>query len=247
MRSPRSDRMPATWPRAPKDPRSSRQHLAPILLVALLAAGTAAAQSTTGFKLNLSFKSSLAPTLHWLALPYLYCPTDIGDPGILDAEDLCQDLGDGITSVLRWDEVSSAFQEHLCGDPSPFALDEGIGYGLRLQADWTFSAAITGGHDDGFAYSIAPSGGSQLTWVSVPYHVRAAGKPAGSTVTAEDICQQIGETDVVAVLRWNGELGAYETYGCGSAFQPPFDIVRGEAYGLVNRPNQTIDWQPVHH
>jgi hypothetical protein len=247
MPSHRSEHPPTRRHHSRRQLRGSTRHLAPIVLLALLASGTAAAQSTTGFKLNLSLESSPAPTLHWLALPYLYSPADVGDPGILDAEDLCQDLGDGITAVLRWNETSSAFQEHPCGDPSPFALDEGVGYGIRLQADRTFAAAITGGHDDGFAYSIAPSGGSQLTWASVPYHIRATDKPLGSLVTAEDLCRQIGDNEVLAILRWNGDLGAYETYGCGSAFQTPFDVVRGESYGLINRPNQTIAWQPVHH
>jgi hypothetical protein len=199
-----------------------------------------------GFKHNVTFEATPAAALRWLSLPYLYTPQDAGTPGTLDAEDLCQDL-DGIAAVLRWDEPTSTFAEHPCGEPSAFALEQGIGFGIRLGPDRHLFSALSGGHDDGFVYSIAPSGGSQLTWLSVPLHVRIPEKRGDSRVTAEDLCRQIGETEVIAVVRWNAEAAAYETYGCGSAFHEPFQLVRGEAYGVVNRSNQTIDWQPIHY
>lgn len=215
-------------------------------LALLLAAGGADAQSTMGFKHNVVLDATSAPALLWLSLPYLYTPQDVGLPGILDAEDLCQDL-DGIAAVLMWDEPSSTFVEHLCGDPSPFALEQGVGFGIRLEPVRHLFAPLSGGHDDSFAYSIPPSGGSQLTWLSVPLHVRIPEKRGDSRVTAEDLCEQIGETEVLAIVRWNREAVAYETYGCGSDFHVPFQLVRGEAYGVVNLANQTIDWQPVHY
>lgn len=232
--------------RAGRAKRGRRYLAAASALALLLAAGDAGAQSTMGFKHNVVLEAISTPALLWLSLPYLYTPQDVGTPGTLDAEDLCQDL-DGIAAVLMWDEPSSTFDEHLCGDPSPFALEQGTGVGIRLEPVRHLFAALSGGHDDAFAYSIPPSGGSQLTWLSVPLHVRIPEKGGDSRVTAEDLCGQIGETEVLAIVRWNREAVAYETYGCGSDFHEPFQLVRGEAYGVVNRANQTIDWQPVHY
>jgi len=223
--------------------RFSRPAVAALLL---LLASHAGAQSSMGFKHNVILDATSTPALHWLSLPYLYAPEDAGTPGILDAEDLCQDL-DGIAAVLAWDEPSSTFVEHLCGDPSPFALEQGIGVGIRLEPVRHLFAPLSGSHDDGFAYSIPPSGGSQLTWLSVPNHVRIPEKLGDSRVTAEDLCRQIGETEVLAIVRWSRDDGAYEAYGCDSVFHEPFQLVRGEAYGVVNRTNQTIDWLPIHY
>lgn len=241
-------RLEGPEPAAPSRRRSGGRRFsrAAVVLLLLLLAGQAAAQSSMGFKHNVVLEATSAPALHWVSLPYLYTPQDVGTPGTLDAEDLCQDL-DGIAAVLKWDESTSTFVQHLCGDPSPFALEQGLGFGIRLEPVRHFSAALSGGHDDGFAYSIPPSGGSQLTWLSVPLHVRIPEKLGDSRVTAEDLCQQIGETEVLAIVRWNPNAAAYESYGCGSAFHEPFQLVRGQAYGVVNRSSQTIDWQPIHY
>jgi hypothetical protein len=214
-----------------------------------LVAGTFADAAIMGFTRQFHFPPSAGPSLHWVALPWNYQPQDVGTPGVLDAEDLCQDLGgeDTIAAVLRWDEATSAFAEHLCGAADPFALDQGEGYGLRNVPGETFLGALAGVHDDTFAYSIPPSGGSQLSWLSVPYHLRIPEKHGSLTVDAEDLCRQIGLSEVLAIVRWNDEVGAYEAYGCGSALQPPFELVRGEAYGVVNRMGQTVDWQPIHY
>lgn len=214
--------------------------------LSLLLAPYALAQPSTGFKQNVIMEATTAPALRWLSLPYVYSPEDVGTPGTLEAEDLCHDL-DGIAAVLRWDEASSTFAEHLCGDPAPFALDPGVGYAVRLEPVRHLFAALSGGHDEAFTYEIPPSGGSQLAWLSLPFHLRIPEKLGDSRVTAEDLCRQIGETEVLAIVRWSRDAGAYETYGCGSAFHTPFQLVRGEAYGVVNRPSQTIDWQPIHY
>lgn len=214
--------------------------------LALLVSTSGAAQSSIAFKQNVILESSPTSILHFVSLPFVYTPPDVGTIGTLDAEDLCQDL-DGVAAVLRWDEPSSTFVEHQCGDASPFGLSQGVGYAVRLPPNFGIRSALSGGHDDAFAYSIPPSGGSQLAWLSVPYHVRIPEKHGDSRVTAEDLCRQIGLAEVAAILRWNRELGAYEAYACGSTFQEPFQLARGEGYGVINLPNETIDWQPIHY
>jgi hypothetical protein len=228
---------------------SARRTTSAWLTLALLAATVAAPAlaTNTGFKQTIILEAAAVPTLHWLSLPFRYLPADVGLPATVDAEDLCQDLdGDGVEAVLRWDEPTSTFVEHTCGSGGPFPLDEGIGYGVRVAPDWSIRAHLSGGHDDGFSYLIPPSGGSQLQWLSLPYHLQVPERPADVELDAEDLCRQIDDADVLAIVRWNGEIGAYESHGCGSAFTAPFEIVRGQAYGVVNRSQQTIGWQPAH-
>ena len=222
-----------------------------VILIASLSAVIAGATqaSTMGFSRQFYFPPSTGLGLHWIAPPWNYQPQDVGVVGVLDAEDLCQDLGgeDTIGGILRWDETTSTLVEHPCGAPDPFPLSKGEGYGLRNVPGETILGALTGVHDDSFSYSISPSGGSQLSWLSVPYHLRVPESHGDLRVDAEDLCRQIGPSEVLAIIRWDDQAGAYETYGCGSEFQAPFEIVRGEAYGVVNRSGQTIDWQPIHY
>ena len=205
-----------------------------------------ALQSTMGFKQRLIFSATSGPSIHWLSLPYRYEPEDVGTIGVVDAEDLCQDVGDGggITAVLRWNEAASTIVEHTCGNPSPFALQAGQAYGIRRTPNWSLSANLAGGHDDALSFSIPASGASQLSWVSAPYHLRNAAN--NDPVTAAGVCQQIGSSEVFAILRYDSAAGSYRAYGCGSTFELPFQVEAGEGLGLVNRGSQTISWQPLH-
>jgi hypothetical protein len=188
------------------------------------------------------------PSLHWIALPWRYQPQDVGTIGQLDTRDLCQDLGGAstIAAIVRWDNATSTLIEHSCGG-SPFPLTEGTAYALRNASGQTILGALVGAHDDAFTYSIPASGGSQLSWLSIPGHVRIPEKHGDPRVTAEDLCRQIGNSEVLAIVRFEEASGLYRAYGCGSAFETPFDIVRGEAYAVVNRPGQAIVWQPLHY
>lgn len=208
---------------------------------------TGSFSSTMGFKQRLILNASPGPSIHWLSLPYRYSPEDVGTPGVVDAEDLCQDAGDGggIAAVLRWNEAASTLVEHYCGAASPFALLEGVGYGIRRVPNWSLSANLAGGHDDAFAHSIPATGGSQLSWLSVPYHLKNAANH--DPITAEGLCQQIGSSEVLAIMRWDTAAEVYRAYGCGSAFEAPFPITPGEAFGVINRGGQTISWQPIHY
>jgi hypothetical protein len=202
-----------------------------------------------GFTRQFLFPPTGGANLHWISIPWIYQPLDVGTPGTLDVEDLFQDLGGDqtIAAVVRWDEASSTFVEHPCGAGSPFVLAQGIAYGLRNVPGQTINGALAGAHDNAFSYSVPPTGGSQLSWLSVPYHVRIPEKHGDLRVTAEDLCRQIGSSTVLAIMRWDEPSGAYQVCGCGSALQAPFEVARGEGYGVINRPGQTINWQPTHY
>jgi hypothetical protein len=205
------------------------------------------ASAAMGFKHNLILSSAPAPTIYWISLPYRYEPEDVGTVGLVDAEDLCHDLSEAgvATAVLRWNEATSTIVEYVCGDPNPFALAPGTAYGFRRAPSTSLSANLAGGHDESFTHSIAATGGSQLSWVSVPYHIRDA--TGQRSVTAEGLCQQIGSSEVLAVVRFDAATGAYGAYGCGSSLAPPFVVRAGEGLGLVNKGGQTITWQPLHY
>lgn len=203
--------------------------------------------STMGFKKRLILSATPGPSIHWVSLPYRYEPADVGTIGVVDAEDLCQDVGDGggITAVLRWNEATSTIVEHACGNPGPFALQAGQAYGIRRTPNWSLSANLAGGHDDALSFSIPASGTSQLSWVSVPYHLRNATN--NDPVTAEGMCQQIGTSELLAIVRYDSAAGAYRAYGCGSTFESPFQVDTVQGLGLVNLGGQTISWQPLHY
>lgn len=210
--------------------------------------GVSSADST-GFTHKFSFPPTAGPNLHWISLPWDYQPIDFGTVGVLDAEDLCHDLGSvgSVAGVVRWDEATSTFEEHLCGAVDPFPLTQAISYAVRTAPGGMIIGAVAGAHDDAFGYSIPPSGGSQVTWVSVPYHLQIPENGGTLRVTAEDLCRQIGGAEVLAILRWDEAIAAYRAYGCGSTFEAPFEIERGQGYGVVNRPGQTIDWLPLRY
>ncbi|MBZ0112295.1 MAG: hypothetical protein K8J08_07545, partial [Thermoanaerobaculia bacterium] len=245
---------PAATAPSPKAPFSPQAGLAlPILAVALLFLVASAASSQVavvmGFTRQFNFPPTTGPNLHWISLPWVYEPVDVGTIGTLDAEDLCQDLGGvaAVGSILRWNEASSTFTEYACGAGGPFALVEGTAYAVRNAPGATLLGAVAGVHDNSFTYSIAPSGGSQLSWLSVPYHLRIPERHGDLLVTAEDLCRQIGSTEILAIVRWDEPSAAYQAYGCGSELDAPFEIERSTAYGVVNRAGQTITWQPIHY
>lgn len=213
--------------------------LSAVVVLALVAASSARA-SNTAFALPLTFGGAVQ-VLSFLSVPYVYAPAT--------AEALCADLGGAakVASVLAWDEASSTFLTHTCGSGSSnFALEEGVAYGARTVAGQTVDALIVGVHDDAFAFSLAPTSGSNLAWVSIPYHQSIPdllGAPG--VVDAEDLCQSVGPS-LWAVLRRDTASASYAAYICGSVFDTPFPIGLGEGYGLVNRSGHEITWQPPH-
>ncbi len=211
------------------------------MVVVLLAAGWAPASNMAfAFRLNLGVAGQ---ELRFIALPY-----DV-TPGT--AEALCEDLGgdEAVAEVLRWDEATSRFVVHTCGSVTQdFSLEEGMAYGVRSAAGNAIDALLVGMHDQSFTLELAPTTGSNMSWISPPYHMALVdlGGQEG-VVDAEDLCLAIGKDTVFAVVRWDGATGAYEVHICGSEFDEGFALTVGEGYGLVNAEGQTISWQPAHY
>lgn len=214
--------------------------------LALLLLPAAATASNMGFALQLNIAPA-GTNLSFLSLPYLYNPTT--------AEALCQDLlvpgvPNTVASVRAWDDTSSTFLSHTCGsasNPNNFSLTEGIAYGIVNASAKTIAGLVVGAHDDAFTYSIAPTSGGNLTWISIPYHhnIPDVAGTAG-VVDAEDLCESIGP-NVKALMRWDAPTSLFVTYACGSVFDTPFPITMPNGYGLINAPGQTIAWQPPHY
>lgn len=208
-------------------------------MVIAIAVAFTASGSNMGFKKGFNFPPTGGENLNWISLPYFY--------GSTDAEGLCRDLGGAsrVARVVRWDEASSSYVSYTCGGKTPFPLEKGIAYGVVNAPDQTINAAIVGSHDNSFVFNIPPTAGSNLTWVSIPYHHNIPnhpGTPAG--IDAEDLCRDIGSTKVQAIVRWDEPTSSYVSYTCGSG--SPFPITVGTGYGIINAPGQTIMWRPPH-
>lgn len=91
------------------------------------------------------------------------------------------------------------------------------------------------------------SSGSNLHWVSIPYHYQPPDANGNSVVDAEDLAQDLQPRDsgytrpcdastnpcaVYQVWHWDEASGAYETWRAGSSFGTPFQLQPGESYGL---------------
>jgi hypothetical protein len=180
--------------------------------------------------------------LRFVALPYEYAPST--------AEELCADLGESaVAEVFRWDEAASVFVVHPCGTGAEdFTLAEGVAYGVRTVAGQAINALLVGAHDAAFTLTLAPGVGSNLSWVSPPYHAAIPDR-AGilGVADAEDLCLAIGEETVFAIVRWDETQSAYTAHVCGSVFDEGFELTVGEGYGLVNAEGQDISWQPEHY
>ena len=198
--------------------------------------------SNMGLALRLELWS-MPEDLHYISLPYLYTPAS--------AEFLCRDLlsvNGHIDEILRWDDSTSTFVEYQCGsNVGDFALEEGAGYGIRVALYGYVDALLVGRHDDGFQFDFAPGSGSNLHWISLPYHLALsdAGGQEG-VVDSEDLCIQAGP-ELFSVMRWNEATGRFEAYLCGSEFADAFGLEQGVGYALVNHDGETVQWQPTHY
>lgn len=213
-----------------------------VLLVMMLAAPASA--SNMGFRIK--FRLEPSGFANWIAVPYFYSPEDFGTPSVVDVEDLCRDLG-GLTtvaSVSRWDEPSSTFVSWTCGDAgTPFNLVKGTAYGVLNAPGELIEASLLGAHDNAFVFSIPATAGSNLSWISIPYHHKIPDLATPSGVDAEDLCQSIGAA-AAAIIRRDATTGTYIAYACASTLETPFAIVVGTGYGVINSSGQAIAWQP---
>ncbi len=212
-----------------------------VMMVVALALAAPVAASNMAVALRVALDAQ-PRAFHLLSLPYLFEQTT--------AEGLCQELGGSgvVDAVLRWDDAASSWVTHGCGSGSSgFTLQEGTAYGVRLRPYQRIDTLLVGRHDATFSFGIAPGSGSNLSWVSLPYHVALpdAGGVAGA-VDAEDLCRSVGP-ELFAVVRWGEGSGRYESHICGSEFGTPFVLEQGVGYGLVNADGATIQWKPPHY
>ncbi len=216
--------------------------LTPILLAGLLLVAAATSASNMAFALRMQLDSN-GQGLHFVALPFEYTPAN--------AEELCTDLGGAavVANVQRWDEPTSKLVAHTCGSGTEnFTLAEGAAYGVTTAAGQAVDALVVGLHDEAFSFTIAPTSGSNLSWVSAPYHAAIVDRGgAPGVVDAEDLCLAIGSGTVFAVVRWDNATSTFAAHVCGSVFSAPFPLTIGEGYGLVNAAGQTVDWRPEHY
>ena len=193
-----------------------------VLTGVVLLLASAASASNMAFALRLQLGGA-AQELRFVALPYQYAPTT--------AEGLCADLGGtaAVAEVVRWDEATSQLVAHPCGTGTEdFPLAEGMAYGVRSAVGAAIDGLLVGTHDPAFAFSIAATAGSSLSFVSLPYHAAIAAR--GGTA---------GVVDQGA--------GAYAAHVCGSVFDEGFPLTVGEGYGLANAEGQAISWTPEHY
>ena len=213
-----------------------------VLTGVVLLLASAASASNMAFALRLQLGGA-AQELRFVALPYQYAPTT--------AEGLCADLGGtaAVAEVVRWDEATSQLVAHPCGTGTEdFPLAEGMAYGVRSAVGAAIDGLLVGTHDPAFAFSIAATAGSSLSFVSLPYHAAIADRGGTAGVAdAEDLCLAIGSGTVFAIVRWDQGAGAYAAHVCGSVFDEGFPLTVGEGYGLANAEGQAISWTPEHY
>jgi hypothetical protein len=213
-----------------------------IVLVMTLAPPASA--SNMGFRV--SFRLQPNGFANWISVPYFYSPEDFGTPSVVDAEDLCRDLGSPTTvaSVTRWDEPSSTFVSWTCGAAgTPFNVLKGTAYGIVNAPGEIIEASLLGAHDNAYTFNIPATTGSNLSWISIPYHHKIADLAPPSGVDAQDLCQSIGSA-AAAIIRRDATTGMYIAYACASTLDTPFSIAVGTGYGVINSSGQPIAWQP---
>ncbi|HYC58175.1 MAG TPA: hypothetical protein VEK79_01280 [Thermoanaerobaculia bacterium] len=196
-----------------------------------------------GFRV--SFRLQPSGFSNWISVPYFYSPEDFGTPSVVDVEDLCRDLGSPSTvaSVMRWDEASSTFVSWTCGDTgTPFTLVKGTAYGVVNAPGEIVEASLLGAHDNVFAFDMPATAGSNLSWISIPYHHKIPDLAPPSGVDAADVCASIGSA-ATAIIRRDATTGMYIAYACASTLDTPFPIAIGTGYGVINSPGQPIAWQ----
>lgn len=213
--------------------------LCAVMVVALLLAGAPVTGGTIGFAYKL-VRDPTTPARFSLSLPYVYGPGN--------ASGLCADLGPGtVANVRTWDEASSRFLVYACsGGANNFTLVPGRAVLVERAPGTTLNALLVGAHDGQLEFDISPTPGSNMTWVSLPYHLALpdAGGIAG-VIDAEDLCLDVG-AGLMAVVRWVEEEEVFAAYLCGSTLDQPFPLEVTQGYGLVNAPGEGFSWRPDH-
>ena len=225
-------------------------------LVVLGAGAVQASNMAFLVRYQLTYDAGGASNLHWVSIPYHYQPPDVNGNGVVDAEDLIQDLQPraytrpcqvgssgpdvcAVYQVWRWDESTGSYQTYRLNDfgTGLFTLTPGEAYGLDIQAvgsNTTHDLELVGGNDPTFQlqYCFDPSADNSH-WFSLPPNLMIPDSNGNGQVDAEDLGQAMGGPDwIYQIRRYDTATGLQQVWRVGSAFGTPFTIDATEGYIL---------------
>jgi hypothetical protein len=220
--------------------------------------------SNLGYRVRLSLDaSSPSGPLYWVSLPYVYTPQDFGTIGVLDAEDLIQDLqplvltrpctgtGCAVAEVRVFDPTTGEYLTWSNGGTgTPFELDAGASYAVILRTVGTHTVHavhVVGAHDPTLQLEADHVPNTvNLRWISLPPHLdidTTSGIP--DVLDAEDLGLAMGGPTAVFQLRQLDEAtGLYRSWVVNSAYGTPFpvDLTRGVGVDLTCPDLGTCSW-----
>jgi hypothetical protein len=212
--------------------------------VALLAVGALFA-SNMGFKLNYNLAASGDPVPdgtsasgnNVLALPFN------AQTGLTDSAALFDDIGSAaVFNISQFVQSNNGYNTYGVGG-TPFALNPGEGYFVRMNPGFTTDYIVVGSHDPSASITLSAAGdpvpggtsASGNNLFSPPYHITAT--------DAQQLADDIGSLNVFSISRFNEATNGYETFTPGSV--GPFSIVPGKAYFV--RMTTTVNYTPSHY
>ena len=225
-----------------------------LLTILIVGAAGALLASNMGFKLSYNLVNAGTVGNNWVSLPYYYTPADLNSNSLVDAEDLCDDIGGPCAaasscSIGRWNTATDApvtwtFQGTR---GTPFTLTAGESVFVKVKAGTTF--VVVGSHNPSLGYALANAGTVGNNWFSVPYHANLPDNNANSLMDAEDLCDDIGGPCAAAssctIGRWNTATDAPVTWTCQGTRGTPFTLTTGE--GVFIKVNANTTYTPSHY
>jgi len=216
----------------------------------VLVAGSALA-SNTGFKLNYPLTFAASKT-NWVSFPTFYFPNGNVSVTQQNSLDVCHDMNDfqatpgKVASVTRWQTLAGTALGQPCVSPKAiYNIVAGEAYSLAPVAA-NIVVNIVGSNNDAFApnkggVAVYPlqqvAGGSNLNWVSVPYHATAD--------NSFDLCQQWNTqtgNKIGSVQKWISTNDTALGQPCVSP-KNIYNLVPGEGYAVVpTTTGVSISW-----
>jgi hypothetical protein len=193
-----------------------RNVLLVLAAVAVLAIGSAAIASNMGFKISIPLTAGYS---NFVSLPYYNSYTT--DNSMFSDIPAC-------TSVSRWNNATTAWQNYSGGATSRFNITAGEAYVVKVSTSGNW--IVVGSHNPGLALTLTTG---YSNFVSVPYHTTATNDNA--------LFSQI--TGCTSVSRWNNATTAWQNYSGGATSR--FNITAGEGY--VIKVSGTTSWTPAHY
>lgn len=203
-----------------------------VLVVSFAVAGTATA-SNMAFKLNKQIfpLGSGAQGKNMVSLPDV---NPYQASGGLTA--LCTALGlqTGLASLVQWDGAGTIYT-YTCGQVETWTLLPGKG--LMITDTAAGGGILVGSDIPGNSFTIEQLGATPIGFNLFPveYHTTA--------VTPQDVCDQCGLSGTADIVRYDADLGNYETHTCGQV--PVFNLPLGEAL-LIREPAGQVICTPSH-